>query len=255
MRRLIFSLIVCAVVATAADAAVEAYTIAILPKSGGGTSNFWGSVFEGCDARAARELEGNNARIVECRRVDMPEADADAQAQILEGLIDDPNVDAIAVSVLDPESSARAIRRGIKEARKPIITFDSDAPDSNRLAYVGTNNFEMGRELAKLLRQIKPEGGTYGILSGLGPNLEERVRGVRERLGEEKSEWVEISPPEGDADSAKNGSEDVQTSLDKMWELVEENPGIGAIVSVMGLVRTRRRSRAAPPSSCMLVRC
>lgn len=151
--------------------------------------------------------------------------------QILNELIDDPTIDGISVSVLDPNAYAPVLNRGMALG-KPIITFDSDAPLSNRLAYVGTDNVAMGRELAKLLKQVRPVGGTYGIVSGFGnsDNLNERVRGVREVLA--GTPWKEV---EG---SPKNGKEDSDISLQQMWVLTEENPDLDAIVSVVGLVRS-----------------
>ena len=79
--------------------------------------------------------------------------------------------------------------------------------------------------------QIKPDGGTFGIVSGLGHNPQERVRGVREGLQADRGVWVEVE------NSPKNGEEDTHVSLQKMWELTEEYPdSLGAIVSVVGLV-------------------
>lgn len=73
--------------------------------------------------------------------------------------------------------------------------------------------------------------GSYGIVSAFGPhNLEERVQDVRDALGEEDSTWVEVS------NTPLDGKEDTAESLLRMWDLVEENPGIGAVVSVVGLV-------------------
>jgi gamma-aminobutyric acid type B receptor len=46
----------------------------------------------------------------------------------------------------------------------PITTFDSDIPDSKRAVYVGTDQVFFGRTLAKLLRQLRPEGGTYVLV-------------------------------------------------------------------------------------------
>lgn len=157
------------------------------------------------------------------------EADVEGSIEILNELIDDDSVDGITVSVLDPEAYGPVINRAIAKG-KPIITVDSDAPLSHRLAYVGTDNYAMGRELAKLLKQVKPDGGRYGIVSGFGDadNLNERVRGVRDVLA--PTMWKEVD------DSPKNGREESYNSLLKMYELVEENPGLEAIVSVVGLV-------------------
>jgi hypothetical protein len=50
----------------------------------------------------------------------------------------------------------------------PVVFFDSDAPDVEeyRISYVGTDQEFMGRVMARLLRQQRPEGGTFYILLG-----------------------------------------------------------------------------------------
>jgi hypothetical protein len=44
-----------------------------------------------------------------------------------------------------------------------VVTFESDAPDSKRSAFVGTNNTFMGDQIARNVEQILPDGGTYAI--------------------------------------------------------------------------------------------
>ena len=71
-----------------------------------------------------------------------------------------------------------------RQANIPVITFDADAPQSQRQAYVGTDNLAMGKALAEQLIKAHPTPGTYAMISG-GPaaeNLDERVDGVREVL-------------------------------------------------------------------------
>jgi ABC-type sugar transport system, periplasmic component len=56
-----------------------------------------------------------------------------------------------------------------KAAGIPVLTWDSDVlPDSKglRAAYIGTHNYEIGANLAKLAMEIKPKGGTVCIQSG-----------------------------------------------------------------------------------------
>lgn len=86
-----------------------------------------------------------------------------------------------------------------------------------------------GRELAKLLQQIKPDGGTFGVVSGFGDNLAKREQGVRDVLAE-NGRWIEVE------NSPKNGFEDTDQSLARMWDFTREYDDLGAIVSVVGLV-------------------
>ena len=68
-----------------------------------------------------------------------------------------------------------------------MITWDSDllAKDKElRTAYVGTNNYDIGVNLARLTRNLKPQGGTICIQSGgaSAANHNERMQGIRDTL-------------------------------------------------------------------------
>jgi ribose transport system substrate-binding protein len=70
----------------------------------------------------------------------------------------------------------------------PVITFDSDAPASARLAFVGTSNRRAGQlageTMAAWLRE-HPGGGSIGVSHLPGPaHLDERLRGFTETLAE-----------------------------------------------------------------------
>ncbi|KKB10790.1 sugar ABC transporter substrate-binding protein [Devosia geojensis] len=198
--------------------AQESYQFAVVPKAM--NNPFFDLARDGCMARAA-EL-GN----VECIYIGPVEHEAATQAQIIEDLITQ-GVDGLAISVSDTAAATTVINRAV-EAGIAVITFDSDAADSQRTAYVGTNNKEFGTALGELLLQVKPEGGTYGMISGgaAAPNLAERVDGVREALA--GSEWTEVpgSPTFSNDDSA--------LGLQQMGDLKTANPEIGAIVPVGG---------------------
>jgi ribose transport system substrate-binding protein len=73
---------------------------------------------------------------------------------------------------LDPEAYEHVINQGMALG-KPIIVFDSDAPESNCLVHVGADNYARGLEWAKLLKQVKSDGREYGMVSGFGLNLAE----------------------------------------------------------------------------------
>ena len=75
----------------------------------------------------------------------------------------------------------------------PVLTWDSDLLPQDkglRAAYVGTHNYDIGVNIAKLVMQIKPKGGTICIQSGgaAAANHNERMQGIRDTLvgGEER---------------------------------------------------------------------
>lgn len=120
-------------------------------------------------------------------------ADVTAQVNIIESLIS-KRVSGIAVSANDPDGVMGAIDKAIS-AGIPVITFDSDAPNSNRLAYIGTDNYKAGREAGKQFIESLGPKGEYAIMTGgLGAlNLNERIRGFRDELKEQNTELEEIN--------------------------------------------------------------
>ncbi|MGH9751369.1 MAG: substrate-binding domain-containing protein [Blastocatellia bacterium] len=72
----------------------------------------------------------------------------------------------------------RAIDSGI-----PVICVDSDAPQSKRFSYVGTDNYNAGRQGGELLGKLLNGKGEVFLLSVPGePNLEDRIRGYQDAL-------------------------------------------------------------------------
>jgi len=63
----------------------------------------------------------------------------------------------------------------------PVITVDSDSPDSKRILFIGTDNYRAGLQSGKLLASLMHEHGRVAVLTIPGQNnLDERVRGVQD---------------------------------------------------------------------------
>jgi ribose transport system substrate-binding protein len=70
----------------------------------------------------------------------------------------------------------KAIAAGI-----PVITIDSDAPDSQRLYFIGTNNLEAGRLGGQFVAaQLNGKGNVVFFTMPGQPNLEERLKGYKD---------------------------------------------------------------------------
>lgn len=136
---------------------------------------FWDDVRIGME-KAAKDLG------VRADFVAPPIADANQQVQKLEALLE-RGVDGLAISPNVPESVvgviARARSKGI-----PVICFDSDSPDSERLCYVGTFNEAAGHEAGKLMKKFLPGGGKILVVSGGAGALNhtERVTGFKRAI-------------------------------------------------------------------------
>lgn len=191
---------------------------AVVPKAM--NNPFFDLTRDGCMAEAQKL--GN----VECIYQGPVEHEPATQAQIIDDLITQ-GVDGLAISVSDAAAATTLIDKAVA-AGIAVITFDSDAADSKRVAYVGTNNKDFGVALGEELLKIKPDGGTYGMISGgaAAPNLAERVDGVRQAL--QGSKWTEVPG------SPTFSNDDVALAVQQAGDLLTANPDLGAIVPVGG---------------------
>lgn len=77
--------------------------------------------------------------------------------------------------LMTPEIDA-AIKAGI-----PVITIDSDSPDSKRLYFIGTNNLEAGRLGGqRVAAQLNNKGNVVFFTMPGQPNLDERLKGYED---------------------------------------------------------------------------
>src|SRR5205085_4377653 len=97
----------------------------------------------------------------------------------------------ILVSAADAKLLTASIDKAIASG-VPVLTIDSDAPDSKRLFFIGTNNYQAGlaggRRLAK---ELHGKGNVIVFTMPDQPNLQERLRGYRDAL--ESSPQIKIA--------------------------------------------------------------
>jgi ribose transport system substrate-binding protein len=119
-------------------------------------ADFWKIAESGCmDAQKDFDVT------VEVR---MPaQATAVEQKRIVEDLIT-ADVAAIAISPLDADNQIEWLNSVGK--RVPLITHDSDAPKSERLMYIGMDNYAAGRMCGELVRKALPDGGEIILCIG-----------------------------------------------------------------------------------------
>lgn len=137
---------------------------------------------KGAEARAA-ELSSELGVTVTVDWRTPNDEDGQKQAEFIEQLVNS-GADALAIACSDASKVTRsiddAIARGVQ-----VMCFDSDAPESKRLCYVGTDDVEAGRlvmeHVAKLLGS---KTGSIAILAGnqTATNLQKRVQGARDEL-------------------------------------------------------------------------
>jgi ribose transport system substrate-binding protein len=83
----------------------------------------------------------------------------------------------------------------------PVVTVDADLPESKRVAFVGTGNYQAGREGGKKLAELIGNSGKVALMTKVGQsNLEERIRGYRAALApREGIEIVQVVDTQSDA--------------------------------------------------------
>jgi ribose transport system substrate-binding protein len=152
-------------------------------------------------------------------------ADAAKQVGIFESVIA-RNPQGIAVSPNDPTTVTAPIAAAMA-AGIPVFAWDADAPDSERIAYIGTNNVNAGRTAGEELAKAIGGAGQVAVLHGslTAANANERVQGFEEAIANYPDiEIVAIEPTE-DA---------VATALAKAEQLLQAYPDLKAFYGVTG---------------------
>jgi len=146
------------------------------------------------------------------------------QKEILESFITQ-KVDGIAISVLSATFLTPTIDRAV-EAGIPVVTWDSDAPDSKRAAFYGVDDFESGQIMGEETAKLLGGKGTVAFITSVGANnLQRRLDGAREVLAKYPGITV-IETYDIKEDSVRTG-EIIATGSNRY-------PDLGAWISVGG---------------------
>jgi len=137
----------------------------------------------------------------------MPDGTAADQQRLVEGEMA-KNVAGMAISPIDPANQTDFLNKVV--AQMPLICQDSDAPKSNRTAYVGTNNFKAGQQAGELIKEVLPNGGKVMLFVGLidAQNAKDRADGIKDAIKGTKIEIVDIRTDGTDRSKAKSNVED-----------------------------------------------
>ena len=177
---------------------VRKITLALIPKGSCESDEFISNLVQGGHDRAEQEgiirtSNGTASPLVhfDCisRLGYSQEGKYAPQGDIITDLINSGAVNGIAVIVWRAEQVEEAIAAAV-QAGIPVVTVDSDAPDSQRAVYIGTDNEAMGREMGKVLVQLKPQGGKYAVVRSEAGNLILREQGLHRALA--GSTWAEL---------------------------------------------------------------
>ena len=151
--------------------------IAMIAKSS--TNPVFLSARTGAEA-AAKELSQKHNVPVEIVWLTPPAEDGQVQAQRLAQAVNEGATAAL-ISCSDAGKVTGAINDAVARG-VPVMTFDSDAPDSQRFAFYGVDDAKTGQAVMDELAKQMGEKGNVAILAGNqnAPNLRKRVDGVKD---------------------------------------------------------------------------
>jgi len=194
----------------------EKLTFVLIPKSVG--HPFWADLEKGMDARA--EEIGVEAIF------DGPEeALAEGQIEIFESYLA-LGVDAIGMAPNDP-ATVPALIEEAEAAGVLFLTFDTDAPESGRKLYIGTDNIEGGKQGAESMLELMDYEGKVALVTGglTALNLNQRLDGFKAAAAEYSDVEIVDTVAHGDA---------LETGVPLVEDLLTAYPDLKAIYAVSG---------------------
>jgi ribose transport system substrate-binding protein len=192
------------------------------PAAGGGpyklafvtnnSSDFWTIARRGTE-KADQELDNVTVEFI------LPDGSAASQKSKLDDLLA-RGVNGIAISPVDPVNQVTMLNDAA--AKTVVVTQDSDAPNSNRLCYVGTDNVAAGRMAGELIKEALPNGGKIMLFVGKkdAQNAKERAQGIQEALKGSKVEIIDTRADDTDRARAQQNAADTLTKYPDVAALV-----------------------------------
>lgn len=177
------------------------------------SADFWTIARRGTE-KAAKELPNYNVEFYV-----VAEATAAEQRRILDDLLT-KGIAGVSISSIDPANSTDILNKVASQA--VLFTTDSDAPQTKRVAYIGTDNTLAGVDAGKLILKALPNGGKIMLFVGTmgAANARERVDGIKKALTGSKVEIIDIRTDEVDFARAKRNVEDTLTKYPDIDALV-----------------------------------
>jgi ribose transport system substrate-binding protein len=132
---------------------------------------------------------------------------AEAQQDIIDSLVAN-GVDGIAISPIDADKQTDFLNK--IAAKTLLVCADSDAANSKRVCYIGTDNVAAGKLAAELLKTALPQGGKIALLVGYpnAQNAKDRIEGIQDELAGSSIQIVETLADGTKSDIALKNAED-----------------------------------------------
>ena len=136
---------------------------------------------------------------------------SDGTAAEQQRVVDDllaKGIQGIAISPVDPANQTPMLNRVASQTL--VVTQDSDAPNSNRECYIGTDNVEAGRQAGQLVKEALPNGGKIMVFVGVrdAANAQQRYQGLKEALAGSNISIIDVRTDNTDRVRAKSNASD-----------------------------------------------
>ncbi|MCY4452991.1 MAG: sugar-binding protein [Immundisolibacterales bacterium] len=206
--------------------------LALVPKAM--NNPFFDLARDGC--YKAQEEEAD----IECVYIGPSEHTEIEQIQIVQDLISQ-GVDGIAVAPSNAPAMAKVLKAAMA-AGIPTMTWDADVLEEDkgvRATYVGTKNYDIGVNLAKIAQGLQPNGGSVCLQTGgaAAANHNERLQGIRDTLG-----GMSGTTPPGNKLAGENGwteisacplitDDDGNKAVQGLTDILAANPNLTAFIS------------------------
>src|SRR5690348_3661211 len=208
-RILVAGLSAALVLAISSASAAEKKSLAFVVN---GASDFW-KIAEAGVKKAQGELPDYNLQFK------YPEqAAAAVQQRVMDDLVA-AGAAGIMVSSVDPKNQTEQLNKIASQT--VLFTTDSDAPQSKRVAYIGSSNTDLGKDAGKLMLKALPNGGKCVGFVGLpgADNARERIEGVKDTIKGSKVELVDVR---GDDIRSEEHTSELQSPVHLVCRLLLE---------------------------------
>lgn len=176
-------------------------------------SDYWTICRKGTEA-AAKELGSVLVQFVR---------PADGTAATQKRDVDDllaHGVQGVAICPVDPQNETSYLNSVAEKTN--LITSDSDAAQSERLCYIGTDNHAAGFQAGQLIKAALPHGGQIMLFVGYrsARNAQERERGIQDALRGSRIHIIAVREDDADHARARQNSADALVSYPHIAALV-----------------------------------
>ena len=177
------------------------------------TNEFWAIVRHGCD---------NAANVLGNVDVDFrffTNSTVEAQEAIVNELVAS-GVDGVAISPIDAEKETDFLNQ--IAAKTLLVCVDSDAAQSKRVCFIGSDNIAAGKQAADLLKAALPSGGKIVLCVGYpnAQNAKDRIQAIQEGLAGSNIQIADTLADATKTDVARKNAQEAMVKYPDLAALV-----------------------------------